>query len=164
MSNKPTCLYLGRFQPFHKGHRKAVDFLKSLSVDLTIGLGSPRENNFFSLDERKRMILDNTGIEPIAIEDLDKNHPLSGDWGKYVLEVTGDKNLIATGNEIVKGDFQKENKYVLHFCKDYENISGTIIRNIIMQGGEEWRELVPGESIPIINRSNFYRRCQDERR
>jgi len=54
-------LLIGRFQPFHLGHLKALHFALSKVDKLWIGLGSSnkplQKNNPFSAEERNEMIL-----------------------------------------------------------------------------------------------------------
>ena len=76
-------LLIGRFQPFHLGHLRALQFALSRVDNLWVGLGSSNKvadsNNPFSADERRQMILssiDSSMTERISlypIPDLD-NH------------------------------------------------------------------------------------------
>ena len=55
-----TLLYIGRFQPFHNGHKLLVDDAFKHCDKLIVGLGSanarPSPKNPFSLSEREEMI------------------------------------------------------------------------------------------------------------
>ena len=63
-------LLIGRFQPFHLGHLEALQFALSKVDKLWLGLGSSNkpieQNNPFSAEERKKMILS-------SIDDSMKN-------------------------------------------------------------------------------------------
>lgn len=70
-----TLLYIGRFQPFHSGHKMAVEQAKGWCDKLIIGLGSanakPSPKNPFSVGERREMIRTSLNIKN---EDLDFIH------------------------------------------------------------------------------------------
>lgn len=55
-----TLLYIGRFQPFHNGHKALVDDALSRCDNLVVGFGSanarPSPKNPFSLSEREEML------------------------------------------------------------------------------------------------------------
>jgi len=148
-------LYIGKFQPFHLGHKHAVNLISEISDELIIGLGSPADNRFFKLEERLKMIFENTTATPRLLEDLQADHPLYWDWGKYVLDLCGKVDIVATGNETVKRDFVQHDIPVLWIPR-YGNISGSQIREKILTGDESWEKLVPESSRIIIKNSDFY--------
>ncbi len=150
-------LYIGKFQPFHKGHKKVVELLRSFSNQIMIGIGSPQCERYFSLEERVQMVFKNTDISPFIAEDLQENHPMYSDWGQYILNQTGSVNLIATGNDYVREDFIAHDIPVLWLPR-YFGISGTEIRDKIMNKDEGWKDFVHVVSVPIIESSLFYKR------
>ncbi len=103
------------------------------------------------------MVFENTHIEPIIVQDLDSNHPLYEDWGRYVLDITGQISLLATRNDTVRGDFIRHGIPILWLPR-YENIKGSSIRDKITTGDELWKELVSAETLKIIENSNFYKK------
>lgn len=151
-------LYIGKFQPFHFGHLNAINIIREFTGDIVLAIGSPNEERYFSLDERINMVKGNTSINPRVVEDLDENHPLYNDWGKYVLEVVGDVDVVATGNRYVQRDFNQEGKHVLFFSRDKSTLSGTLIRNSIESGDKLWTSLVPEKTKAIIESSRYYGR------
>jgi nicotinamide-nucleotide adenylyltransferase len=151
------CLYIGKFQPFHKGHLKVANLAKELFGNLTIALGSPNDTRYFTLDERIRMIETNTGTSPLIVEDLKEGHSQYNKWGEYVLGITGDIDIIVTGNERVMRDFIDCSKNALFLARRYEEVSGTMVRELIVKKDESWRKLVPLESARVIENSTFYR-------
>jgi nicotinamide-nucleotide adenylyltransferase len=150
-------LYIGRFDPFHLGHLKAYQLLESLVDEIKIGIGAQRKEDYFTLNERKKMVIQNTGIKPIYLEDLEEDHPFYLDWGKYVLEIVGNMDIVATGNEYVREDFSNHNIPALWLPR-YEGISGTEIRRKIQLGDDSWMGLVPEKTIEIIVSSEKFRR------
>jgi nicotinamide-nucleotide adenylyltransferase len=157
-------LYIGKFQPFHLGHLQAVNIMKELSDDLVMAVGSPKDSGYFTLDERLRMVKENTEITPQVVEDLMEEHPLYNNWGRYVLNTVGNVDIVATGNPYVQRDFQEEGKHILLFSRNEGTLSGTIIRNLIESQDESWKYLVPENSKKIIKSSEYYRRFNNERR
>ena len=142
-------LYIGRFDPFHLGHLKAYDLFCKLVDEVKIGIGAQKENDFLPLEERIKGVYENTGVQPIELEDLDCNHPLYWDWGKYVLRKVEDIKIVATGNSYVREDFIKNDLPVLWLPR-YNNISGTTIRNKISDEDDSWKSLVPEETKLLI--------------
>lgn len=157
-------LYIGKFQPLHLGHLQAVNIMKELSDDLVVAVGSPKDSRYFTLDERLRMVKENTGITPQVVEDLMEEHTLYNNWGRYVLNIVGNVDIVATGNPYVQRDFQEEGKHILLFSRDEETLSGTIIRNLIESQDESWKDLVPENSRKIIESSEYYGGFNNERR
>ena len=87
-------LYIGRFQPFHKGHLSVVKEAVNHCDTLIIAVGSAQESrtkkNPFSFEERKVFIwrclwAHNKQIIIVPIEDR-KNYGDDGSWGQYVLD------------------------------------------------------------------------------
>lgn len=150
-------LYIGKFQPFHLGHLRTFEFLSLIVDEIIVGLGSPQETNYFSLSERINMIRDNTNLNPIILEDLEESHPLYWDWGRYVLENTGEVNIIASGNSHIRDDFLKHEIPVIWMPRFY-GISGTAIREKISHKDDSWSTLVTKVSEKIIKKSDFYRK------
>jgi len=148
-------LYIGRFDPFHLGHLKAYDLFCNLIDEVEIGIGAQKENDFLSLEERIKGVYENTGIQPIELEDLDCNHPLYWNWGEYVLRKVEGIEIVATGNDYVRDDFNKERIPVLWLPR-YDKISGTIIRNKISKGDDSWKSLVPEKTKLLILNSMRY--------
>ena len=60
MQKPPNALFIGRFQPFHKGHEKAVNYLMKKYKRIKIIIGSAQEKrtpaNPFSAKERIAML------------------------------------------------------------------------------------------------------------
>ena len=149
-------LYVGRFDPFHLGHLKAHDLLCKIVDEVKIGIGAQRENDFLTIEERIKGVYENTGVQPIELEDLESNHPLYWDWGEYVLGRIEYVEIVATGNDYVRDDFTKKNIPVLWLPR-YDNISGTIIRNKISEKDDSWKLLVPEKTKLLILNSVRYK-------
>ncbi len=150
-------LYIGKFQPFHTGHKKVFDLAKTLFGEVIIALGSPKMSGFFSMDERVKMIRQNTGVDPLVLEDLEPEHGLYNDWGRYALSVTGPIDILVTGNNMVRDDFLNNNIPIL-LVPRYGEVRGSAIRAAITRKDNSWRDLVTLATKEIIEQSDFYRR------
>lgn len=162
-------LFVGRFQPFHKGHLMAIgDILKEVD-EAVIVVGSAqyshRVDNPFTAGERVTMIrraLDEAKVEPssywiIPVRDIHV-HML------WVAEVVGftPKFDIAYTNEpltrrlLIEGGF-KVKSIPFH---DREKYSSTVIRERMLKN-QNWEELVPKSVAQFIRRIEGVERLQD---
>ena len=149
-------LFIGRFQPFHKGHLHDIKEASQFSDNVIIGIGSSQESNTsenpFSFDERKEMIekvlmknnLTNYTILPIPDINDDKK------WVAHVVSIVDSFDVVYTGNEWVKKLFQRKGFEVkdVTLLKD---INATEIRRRIDRN-ENWEELVPHEIAEFIRK------------
>ena len=88
-------LYIGRFQPFHKGHALIVKEALRHCDTLVIAIGSAQEfgtkKNPFSYEMRKEIIRTsliglNSRVKIIGVEDrLEKKDDAA--WGEYLLDI-----------------------------------------------------------------------------
>lgn len=142
-------LLIGRFQPFHLGHLKALQFALSKVDKLWVGLGSSnkpvQKNNPFSAEERKQMILssiDNTMKEKISIyfiPDLD-NHVK---WIEKIDTIVPKFDIVFSNDELTKHLYSKRSVQVIAIPFLNRNVlSGTNIRDLIISD-QKWDNLVP---------------------
>ncbi len=153
-------MYIGRFQPFHKGHHHVISSLKN-DNDLTVGIGSSERHhedknplNFF---ERYR-ILKNCfpEIDIISVPD----HPSDRIWTEQVLENI-EPNRVVSGEEITRKCFRKAGIPVEHpNYLDRKRFRGTRIREKIRKG-DEWKELVPKCSLEALEDIGFENRVRE---
>jgi nicotinamide-nucleotide adenylyltransferase len=122
-------IFLGRFQPFHKGHHHTVEKFKGRFEQFQIVIGSStkfrKNQNPLRFNERKEIIRScHPDLEITGLEDEDKG--------------------IITRNELVKEIIREysEAEVVEHKLYRPEKYSGTNIRGKIREG-KPWKELVP---------------------
>jgi len=153
-------LYVGRFQPFHRGHLHAVrEILKQEErVIIAIGssLSSHEPNNPFTLGERVEMILDALEEEGIdkgrylltGVPDTDF-HP---SWVVFVKNSVPPFQRVYT-NDPLTSRLMKEEGYEVKPVSLYRRdiCSGTEIRRRIL-AGEDWSELVPPSVYSMIRK------------
>ena len=97
---------LGRFQPFHRGHRYLIDKALEQCESIIVGVGSANkqdEKNPFSFEERKKQISEaikkqNYASRIISIIALDDN-PDDDIWLEDLLKKTGKIDVMFGNNE-----------------------------------------------------------------
>lgn len=145
-----TSLFIGRFQPFHKGHLSvALRALKECDF-LIIGIGSAENHNEpdnpFTAGERFEMIrasLDELNIDRaryaiIPVRNIN-NYDL---WVEHVSRLLPPFESVYTGSEIVTDLFKKHGKYRVITVDFTEKISGTEVRRHLKED-RNWENLVP---------------------
>ena len=142
-------ILVGRFQPLHKGHVKAIQFARNNSDKLYIIVGSAEKSNQkrnpFSFEERKRMIelainekklQDNISIVPINDAN---NHT---EWIASIKNTIGEYNIIFTNDELTEKLFKKEETKVINVpLLDRNILSATEVRKRL-ELDKEWKSLV----------------------
>jgi len=153
-------LFIGRFQPFHKGHLKIIQNLSKKYEEIIIGIGSSQYgytiDNPFTADERKKMIkntLKQNSIQNfkiILIPDI-HNPPK---WVDHVTSIISDFNVVITNNHLTKRLFSEKGYIVKKtFLYDRSKYSGENIRDKIIKN-ETWNELVPEPVYNLIKEVN----------
>jgi nicotinamide-nucleotide adenylyltransferase len=141
------CLYIGRFQPFHKGHLFDVKNALSFSDHVIIGVGSSEESgtlpNPFSFSERKEMIERALQAEEVSSYEIvpipDVNDDLT--WVSHVQSLVPSFDVAYSGNEKVLSLFSKKGIPT----KEVEmlpEVTATLVRERIVTG-EDWKRMVP---------------------
>lgn len=139
--------FLGRFQPFHKGHHKVVEDHKDDFEDFKIIVGSAgkdgTEDNPLSLEEREKLIKSCfPEVEILSVEDETKDEEGNKKWIQKIENLGID--AVISQNDLVKRLVNEYTNLELIeqdlFNKDI--YSGTETRRRI-RSGEEWRYLVP---------------------
>ncbi len=152
--SKPTCLFLGRFQPYHTGHQMVIQGMVKLCKKVIIGIGSSDKSgtseNPYTAQERKEMIqqaLQDQDIIPlfdVVFVDL-PDHENDAKWTEHVLEKVGPIDMVWTGNEWTQKCF--EGKVEIKVIKEVPGISSTSIREMIKAGDMDWKTKVPGSMV-----------------
>jgi nicotinamide-nucleotide adenylyltransferase len=152
-------IIIGRFQPFHLGHLKAVEYASSLCEKLVIGIGSAQESgtakNPFDAETREAMIreslreagIDLNNIEFLKIPDFMDDEK----WFSYIMQRVPDIEVVFSGNGWVRRIFKARGvKVVIPPWYNRGEISGTKVRQLI-RSNQKWEGLVPRAVIGIIN-------------
>ncbi len=142
-------LFVGRFQPFHKGHLAMVQRILESNVELVVGIGSAQYShtgeNPFTGGERYEMIkraLDAEGIHDYHIVPIPDTHVHSV-WVSHVKSLVPAFDVVYTNSELVVRLFREHGLKVLSPpLVERTHYSGTEVRQRILKGGD-WESLVP---------------------
>ncbi|WP_394261010.1 bifunctional nicotinamide-nucleotide adenylyltransferase/Nudix hydroxylase [Moraxella boevrei] len=158
-------VFIGRFQPFHLGHKSVVDEALKLAKHVIILIGSanlPRSTrNSFSFSERQSMILgafssaEAKRIHCVALDDVLYNDTR---WLQYVQQcvksVTGD----LSANIGLIGHSKDSSSYYLSLFPNWQsvavpnfhNLSATPIREGFLLGADPLVDLVPESTVAVM--------------
>lgn len=149
-------LFIGRFQPLHKGHAKIIQNISKKYDEIIIGIGSSQysntQKNPFSSKERIKMIektLTSLNIDKYRIELIpDIHNPPK--WVDHVLSIVSDFDVVISNSDFTKQLFIEKGYSVEGTpVYDREHLSGEEIRRRI-RGCEKWEHLVPDPVVDII--------------
>lgn len=142
--NEQKCIFIGRFQPLHIGHKKVIERYQDEFENFTLIIGSAdksrTDDNPLNAEEREEVIRECfPDIEVIYKDDHDNDEQ----WSKE-LEGKVDADIVISQNNLVKQlvkdhtsmDIEEQELY------DPEIYSGTEVRRRV-KSDEEWRYLVP---------------------
>lgn len=156
-----TGLFVGRFQPFHRGHLAALKFALRKADHIAIVIGSAQKSyepsNPFTAGERIRMIEESVHadeeIDPrrvliIPVPDVDV-HFL---WTRYVDMLVPKYDLVFTNNTFTSTLFKDSGRKVIEppLLRRSE-FSATEIRKRIVDKNRAWDKLVTPQVVSIIN-------------
>ncbi|MCW3135827.1 MAG: nicotinamide-nucleotide adenylyltransferase [Canidatus Methanoxibalbensis ujae] len=160
-------LYIGRFQPYHKGHHAVIREIASDVDEVIICIGSAQLSheldNPFTAGERYLMIsksLRSDGILNFYIVPvLDVNW--NAVWVSHVESLIPPVDIVYTNNPLIERLFRERGykvKAPLMFNRKY--FSGREVRRRMMTG-ENWQELVPDSVIEVITEIDGVNRIRD---
>jgi len=152
-------LFIGRFQPFHRGHLKAVHWILDKVDELVIAIGSAQYShtlqNPFTAGERLEMIrasliddrIDLSRIITVTIPDIHV-HSL---WVKLVVSLSPRFHVVYSNEPLTRRLFEEEgfNVEAIPFF-DREIYSATEVRKRILED-RDWRNLVPDAVARLID-------------
>jgi nicotinamide-nucleotide adenylyltransferase len=132
--------FVGRFQPFHLGHKHVLEQFKEHDIVIVIGNGESRtQENPLSFEEREEIIDSCVENDIVTLENFESDE----EWVEKLVEKTGAEAVVSRNEwtieavqkssdlEVLEQEFEKKDLY-----------SGTEIRRRI-RSGEEWSYLVP---------------------
>lgn len=148
-------LFIGRFQPFHKGH---LFVLNHCPTDLVrIGVGSSQYHhtmdNPFTFEERKSMI--HTGLEhefdgEYEVYEIPDIHD-PPKWVDHVERLLPPFSIVLTNNEFTAELFKKKGYTITEpGLLDRDRYRGKEIR-IRMIKNQPWEHLVPSDVVSYLN-------------
>ena len=159
-------LYVGRFQPFHNGHKAVIDLLCNEVDELIIGIGSAQMSHDirhpFTAGERvlmiQRVLADaKIPVYIIPLEDIKRNAL----WVAHVVSMVPPFDVVYTSNPLVIRLFT-EAGFSVESPPMYQRqeLSGTAIRQKMLEGGD-WKQYVPEAAALVIESVGGVERIRD---
>ena len=159
-------LFLGRFQPFHNGHLKVIQEIKSKVEELIIVIGSAQEShtqiNPFTDNEREEMIeqslraLSMVNYQIVPIDDInDDAHYVS-----HIEAQVPEFQLVFAADNPQTDKLFREKRYATWTCSRYLGIMSTRIRGMMLKNDDAWKNLVPKATVDVIDEIDGIKRIQ----
>lgn len=149
-------LFIGRFQPFHKGHLEIIKRFSREFDKIIIGIGSSQyaftKENPFTAEEREKMIreaLKDCGIGNFEIYHIPDIHNYPK-WVEHVESIVPRFDVVLARNPVTLRLFKEKGYKVKRVpLLGGKDCHGRIIRKLMAEG-KEWRSLVPEKVAKII--------------
>src|SRR2546428_8992825 len=141
--------FIGRFQPFHRGHLATVKRILESSDEIIVGIGSAQyshtRENPFTAGERYELItraLDAESMHNYHIEPIPDTHVHSV-WVSHVTSLVPRFDIVYTNSDLVVRLFREHGlKISSPPLVDRERLSGPVVRHRLPQAGHR-RSRVP---------------------
>ncbi len=158
MENRSRGLFVGRFQPFHKGHLEVVKYILSKEKKIIIVIGSAQYShtleNPFTAGERMEFTwraLDEADVKSdryylIPIEDVN----IHSIWVSHVVSRVPRFHRVYSNDPLTRQLFEEAGfsvESIPFFNRN--NYSATEIRQRILKGGS-WEDLVPSQVVKYV--------------
>ncbi|MGC9781620.1 MAG: nicotinamide-nucleotide adenylyltransferase [Candidatus Heimdallarchaeota archaeon] len=162
-------MIVGRFQPFHKGHLSAVKYMLSEVDDLIVIIAasqqSHQKDNPFTAGERYDMIhhslvdelKDITRVIIVPANDVKDN----GLWVAHIIRLVPKFDVVYTNNPLTEYLFKQAGKEVINTpFYERKEYSANHIRELMISGKKNWRQLIPKAVAKIIDEIDGVTRIQ----
>ncbi|MBU3913319.1 MAG: nicotinamide-nucleotide adenylyltransferase [Nanoarchaeota archaeon] len=158
-------LYIGRFQPFHKGHLEVVKSALKEAKHLIIVIAVPLkkiDKDPFSADERKEMIEKVLKDERISnfslyiVPDI----PSDEEYVAHIRNHVPNFNVVYVGDNKLNERLFKEAGFKVINSRRYYNISSTKVREDMLKQGNAWKKVVPNAVVEYIERKHLEKKVK----
>lgn len=150
-----TCIFPGRFQPFHEGHLMVVQGMRKACGNVTIVIcdeGKKSEEAPFSVDRRREMISaallakDIMDANIVVVRDM----PNDEEWVSHVLDAVGNPSepFVWSGNDAVRAMFEAKGVQVKKVVP-VPGIASEEIRRKMRANDPDWRKHIPSGAIDV---------------
>jgi len=151
-------LFVGRFQPFHNGHREAIKYVIKNVDELVIVVGSAQVSheidNPFTAGERIMML--KMALKDILVDPLKcylvpiPDASMHSVWVPTVISYTPPFNIVFS-NEPLTSRLFKEFGIIVEKIPFFnrDTYSATEVRRRMLVG-ENWKELLPGSIVKVV--------------
>ncbi|SFB73180.1 nicotinamide-nucleotide adenylyltransferase [Halobiforma haloterrestris] len=157
--------YIGRFQPFHNGHRNMVERIAEDVDELVLGIGSADDShtvrNPFTAGERIMMITKSLVdmdlvTYAVPIEDLERNSV----WVSHVQSMSPDFDVAYSNNPLVIQLFREAGIEIRQSPMfNREVLEGSEVRERMINDGD-WQSLVPDPVVEVVDEIGGIERIQ----
>ncbi len=160
-------LFIGRFQPFHNGHLKAIEYILKECDEVIVLVGSSQAcydvENPFTVGERIEMIqttLKTLGLIEkciiLSVPDVNNNAL----WIAHVNSLVPSYQTVYTNNALTRRLFEDNGKKVkgIPFFERHA-FDGTKIRKAMLKG-TGWQQFVPKEVEKFIEKTKGIERVK----
>ena len=166
-----TGLLIGRFQPFHNGHLKTIDYiLRETDCErLIIGIGSSqyayRKENPFTYEERVAMISKSLPYDVINVFKKDTDVKAIPDihcypkWAEHVKKCISKFDIVYSSCPDTIKFFKDINVKTEEVPIQLDNLRATHVRELLANSDSKWIELVPSGVMTVIYECNGEERC-----
>ncbi|MCD6557908.1 MAG: adenylyltransferase/cytidyltransferase family protein [Candidatus Aenigmarchaeota archaeon] len=143
-------LFVGRFQPFHRGHKHAIEKLQKRYEKVNIVISGPKKldkKNPFSFALRRKMIvssLKHKNYKIFIVPDVDSDT----EWTKTIMKKMN-FDVVVTGSSWVKRCFVGIKPVKRPDFLERRKYNATRIRRL-MRRGKPWKRLVPRSVASMI--------------
>ena len=148
--------YIGRFQPFHEGHREMTADIAAEVDEVVVGIGSAGKShsvrNPFTAGERIMMlsrVLEaiDTRTYVVPIEDIERNSV----WVSHIRSMSPDFDIAYSNNPLVIRLFEEAGIEVRQSgMYNRDDLKGSKIRMRMIEG-EPWESRVPEAVVDVID-------------
>lgn len=148
-------LFIGRFQPFHKGHLEAVRHLVRMG-EVIIAIGSAQYNNTlrnpFTFQERAIMAaaaVEEAGLKVLDIVPVKDIHNHQR-WAEHVKASVPTYDAVFTNSEVDRHIFVFAGENVLkEWYHERGTFEGKKVREALASGGD-WEGMVPPAVVKVL--------------
>jgi len=157
--------YIGRFQPFHNGHRAMVEHIADDIDELVLGIGSADVSHSvhdpYTAGERVLMVtraVEDVDLRTyvVPIEDIDRNAV----WVSHIRSMAPAFDVAYSNNPLVVQLFEEAGIEVRQSPMfDRDRLEGTDIRERMLSGAD-WEDRVPDTVVDVIDEINGVQRLQ----
>ncbi|MEM4336212.1 MAG: nicotinamide-nucleotide adenylyltransferase [Candidatus Anstonellales archaeon] len=150
-------VFIGRFQPFHKGHLYALKKIAKKYDEIFVIVGSANKSfekdNPFTLSERIKMLKmvarkNKIRMKIVAIDDVENDEV----WLANILKKLKKIDVVFSNNDWVKRIFRSAGYLVKGTGRHERGVNeGTYIRSLMVKG-RGWEKHVPAEVADYIKK------------
>jgi len=164
-----TGLIVGRFQPVHWGHVRAIEWVRAEGLEVHLGVGSSQfshtRENPFTAAERRRMVEAADRVLGLKVGRVDEVPDIFDDerWVGHVQGCCGPFDVVFTNNEWTAGLFAKAGVEVRATPMfDRERFVGAKIREAVKERGlVAVEDLVPPPVMALLKEFEAEKRIRE---